>query len=617
MAPRRTGTLVPKASGFFGRLRLTLPNGAEERRWINLQTKDRTTARRKLARMVALLETGELVAEAQVKATAPETYQAYSSDLHKRRLALGIVMADDEQNNRRKYIYPVLGHLPLTRVTDDHVRQVLEDARDQGLAWETVRKIRAVMSRDFKRARLEKLVQNNPVQDVALPARLKRDKRPRTILTDAEIEQFLAAKDCDLELKMLSLVARSEGGMRTAELVRWDWAMIDTAAFAACTIARAKTGDVQTLEVPEMLRPFLRAWWKRSGAPRAGPVFPVRRGPRVGLAKNGHNTSFAKPLRRELAKAGVFRLPPVVDAATNRASPNASDPIYFDTPISKRADFHSFRRAYNTALARAGVNLQQAMVLASHSDPKTHMGYVMAAEATRPLPLAALPQIDPALARSIWSPNNAQSQGGTPNQLGNTGGDLDSKRSDIRVSLQHLACIPNSPSKPRVAGSSPAGRAWNPWGFLTPLTAARSKTRSKSRSKLDRYGFDRVAELRHHGRRHRRIVPLADAAGGVAHQSIARLGVDSGPHAATSRSSAVSRARCTDAPRGGPAGAAARRSAPASRQCRDAKARPIHSGTPRPSASGRDRLGPAADARFSRHHFTRPGWFTRPSRSWR
>jgi len=93
MAPRRTGTLVPKASGFFGRLRLTLPNGAEERRWINLQTKDRTTARRKLTRMVALLEAGELVAEAQVKAAAPETYQAYSSDLHKRRLALGIVMA--------------------------------------------------------------------------------------------------------------------------------------------------------------------------------------------------------------------------------------------------------------------------------------------------------------------------------------------------------------------------------------------------------------------------------------------------------------------------------------------------------------------------------------------
>ena len=44
-----------------------------------------------------------------MKAAAPETYQAYSSDLHKRRLALGIVMAVDEQNNRRKDIYPVLG----------------------------------------------------------------------------------------------------------------------------------------------------------------------------------------------------------------------------------------------------------------------------------------------------------------------------------------------------------------------------------------------------------------------------------------------------------------------------------------------------------------------------
>lgn len=420
MPIKRSGTIVMKPSGAFARVWVKLPDGTEERRWMNLQTKDRTTARRKLARLVAMIEAGELVADAAAKATAAETYKAFTLDRNAKRGAAGVVMADDEQNNRVRFIYPIIGDLALPRVTDDHVRQVLEGARDHGLAWETVRKIRAVMSRDFKRAKIEKLMAQNPVQDVALPEGLKRDKRPRTILADAEIEVHLAAVRCDLEIKMLSFVARTEGGMRTAELIRWDWMMIDTVGFMACTIARAKTGDVQSLEIPAILRPFLRIWWERAGKPVAGPVFPVRKGARVGQQKKGHNTSFAKRLRRELFKAGVVRLPPVLDA-DGKSAPNPADPIYFDTRVSKRVDFHSFRRAYNTALARAGVNMQQAMALASHSDAKTHMGYVMAFEASMPVPAAALPRLDPAIAASLrhQSPAGDSSSRRPPNLSGN------------------------------------------------------------------------------------------------------------------------------------------------------------------------------------------------------
>jgi Phage integrase family len=61
-------------------------------------------------------------------------------------------------------------------------------------------------------------------------------------------------------------------------------------------------------------------------------------------------------------------------------------------------DFHSFRRAFNTALAEAGVNLQTAMALAAHSDAKTHMGYVMKTKAMRTIPEAALPLLPAVLA---------------------------------------------------------------------------------------------------------------------------------------------------------------------------------------------------------------------------
>jgi integrase len=467
----RSGNLVTKPAGFFARLRVNLPNGAATRRWLDLQTKDRATAQRKLARLVDMIEAGELIADAHAKAVAPETYRSYSQHRHEQREAAGVVMASDERNNRERYIYPVIGHLQLRRINEDHVRQVLERARDLGLSRETVRKIRGVMSRDFKRAKLEKLVPQNPVQDVLLPERLKTDKRPRTILTDAEISRFLEAPRCDLEIKMLSLVARAEGGMRTAELVRWDWQMIDTTNFATCTIMRAKSGDFQRLEVPTMLRPFLRTWWELNGRPISGPVFPVRRGPRSGQAKKGHNTSFAKSLRRELFKAGIVRRPPIEAPATKKGTrtdlgkrapgsklaPNPGDPLYFDTQVSRRVDFHSFRRAYNTALARAGVNLQQAMVLASHTDPKTHMGYVMAAEATKPLPDSALPKVDPT--RFVWAPTGAQSPRVTANSSMKSTPRLTRNDAPNPATLRGFDRVLSSPSKPRVAGSSPAGRA--------------------------------------------------------------------------------------------------------------------------------------------------------------
>jgi integrase len=407
MSAKRTGTLVPKPSGFFARVWVKLADGTEERRWMNLQTKDRTTARRKLTRLVSMLAAGELVAEAQAKALEQETYKAFTLDRHNKRKASGVVMADTEQSYRRDYIYPVIGDLYLRKVTDDHVRQVLEDARDKDLAWESVRKIRAVMSRDFKRARIEKLIERSPVQDVGLPDGLKKDKRPFVSLTDQEIAQYLAAPEAkDLETKMASITARTQGGARTAELIRWDWSFIDQSSFERCSIRRAKTGEVQTgVEIPEVLRSFLRAWWERAGKPSAGPVFPVRRGKRVGLQKSERGTSFAGRLRRDLFRAGVVRLPPVVDPKTKKPAPNPADPIYFDTPVSRHVDFHSFRRAYDRALARVGVNMQTAMTLSSHSDPKQHMGYVREVDVMQTVPVAALPAIDGGLALRLLRPS--------------------------------------------------------------------------------------------------------------------------------------------------------------------------------------------------------------------
>lgn len=65
--------------------------------------------------------------------------------------------------------------------------------------------------------------------------------------------------------------------------------------------------------------------------------------------------------------------------------------LFEETPHSLPVDFHSFRRAFNTALADAGVNIQTAMRLAGHADAATHMRSVMSR--VRRVPEAALPRL--------------------------------------------------------------------------------------------------------------------------------------------------------------------------------------------------------------------------------
>jgi hypothetical protein len=154
-----------------------------------------------------------------------------------------------------------------------------------------------------------------------------------------------------------------------------------------------------------VLGPFRRAWWERAGKPEAGPVFPVRIGKRAGQEKK--TNSHAKRLRSSLMRAGVFRLPPTEvpetgkgrrtdlgkEATGTKLAPDPRDPLYFETEVSLPVDFHSFRRAFNTALAEAGVNVQRAMHLASHSDPRVHHRYVMRTKAMQQIPAEALPQL--------------------------------------------------------------------------------------------------------------------------------------------------------------------------------------------------------------------------------
>ncbi len=425
MPRQRTGTLVPPGVDGIWKARVTqqAEHGSTTRPLYSLGTTDKALAKRKLAKLVAALEAGEDIGVAAEMANAAQSMKEYAEAWIQKREMRGVVSAADERRNLTCHVLPTLGRLQLCDIRSAHIRAVLDDVASKprervsgqnpegprtSYSRQTIAHVRATMFRLFDAAWREELIESNPVARVPTPP-IREVRKERVILTDDEFRRLIACGAIDLELRMASLVARCEGGMRTGDLLRWDWTMIDREQYAECIVPRSKTGAPQSLSVPEVLRPFLRAWWERAGCPVSGPVFPSRRGRTVGRFKSARGNSFASRLRDALFVAGIVRMPPVRVPATQpgtrtdlgkraegtKRAPNPADPLYHETATTLPVDFHSFRRAFNTALAEAGLNVQRAMVLAGHSDAKTHLRYVMRTSAMRTVPDAALPMLAP------------------------------------------------------------------------------------------------------------------------------------------------------------------------------------------------------------------------------
>ncbi len=457
MARPRSGSLELRPDGWHARLTVDLIKDGKpvsERRWIKLGTFDKGRAERMKAKLVRELEAGRLVAEAKEQATKPETAGEFATKLFERREREGVVMARDERTYWRKYMAPILNDLALIEIRGVHCQTVIDEAAAKGLAHGSLGHLKRLLTRVFKSARRAEIITGNPAEFVELPKR-RGIRKERAILTDHEIAIFMACPDVDLELRIISLVARTEGGMRTGDINAWDWSMIDRVHFEQCVIPRAKTGAPQMLEIPEVLRSILQDWWTSKGCPEAGPVFPVRTGPARGGFKRRRGMSYALRLRRGLLRAGVKRhkCTRPSDAKTLKIDepccPAYSvDPLYSETATTRPVDFHSFRRAFNTALAEAGVNVQQAMHLAGHSDAKTHMRYVMQTDAMKRIPAAALPQLPPGVV--IVLPRRVDDSVGPSNDVGAQVGDTTSDSQYAR-----------SDSNGRHSASKSAGRrAW-------------------------------------------------------------------------------------------------------------------------------------------------------------
>ena len=371
MPRERTGSLSLRKDGYYVRLFVRdATTGEVTRPWYKLNTHDPVVAARLRDQLNA--QTGP-----KHGAKVPEgatTFREYSARWFEARVARGVAQVASERGWLANHINPVIGDKPLAAVTSADVRAIVEACVSHPLRRQTITHVLATVRLVLDQAWREEAIAENPATRVQVP-RLREVARKRVILTDDEIMQFFGCEDIDIEMRMMGLAARCEGGMRTRDLTAWDWTMIDRERFAKCIVPRTKTGAPQELEIPSILAAPLERWWVLSGRPPRGPVFPVTRGKRKGEARLAQGVSFADRLRRALRKAGITR-----------------HEVFEETAFSLPVDFHSFRRAYSTALANAGVNAQRAMVLAGHADPRAHARYIMATPQMVTMPEAALPQ---------------------------------------------------------------------------------------------------------------------------------------------------------------------------------------------------------------------------------
>jgi integrase len=338
-------------------------DGVKVRKLVPLGTKDKAAARAKLRQ----LQAGQTT---PATAAAAESLTDFAKRHFAAREALGLRSVRDERGYFERVWRDPLGSMSLAQITTHAIRDVLRDEADE-LSRSSLANARGVLRRIMADAVVEGVIAVNPAAGVSLRGIAKeRDERPRTIPTDEEFRTLLACQKVGLEIKMLALLSRTVGGMRAGDLHSLDWQCF-SAGFAICNVPRRKKRQPQPIEVPEPVRVLLAAWHVTQGSPTEGPVFPCRRGKRAGLLRVGKN-SHADDLRTAFEAAGCTR-----------------HELLHDTPVSRRTDFHSLRRAYATGLARANVNAQTAQVLAGHSDPKTHMRYVVASVTAAPA--AALP----------------------------------------------------------------------------------------------------------------------------------------------------------------------------------------------------------------------------------
>jgi integrase len=235
----------------------------------------------------------------------------------------------------------------LTDLTPERIQAALAALRDAGKSNQTANHYRAALRAFVRWAGDKGRLRDNPMRGVHGYNVQEGPRRERRALTDEELARLIdaagrgpVAYHVPGPLRAMAYWVAASTGFRVAELraltpesFRLDGPEPTVSLKAGSTKNRRPV----TQPVPLALAHALSAWLR--GQPAGGPVFLLH-----------HET--AKAIRRDLDAAGI---------------PYATD--------EGRADFHSLRAYYISALVRAGASIKEVQALARHAQPQTTLNH--------------------------------------------------------------------------------------------------------------------------------------------------------------------------------------------------------------------------------------------------
>ncbi len=393
MPRKRSGSLTFRRGRYWALVTIG-KKGESERRWIDLRTADELEATRKKDRYVADILAGRLVPSARTQGEALVTVKAFAKDWLEAREAEGVVMVKDERSSLL-HVYPLIGDRPISEIEPADIEQVFAIAYEPetGLSHSSISHIRALLSRLFRAAVVAGHLRSNPVEPARTPRRRVSDVvRERSVLTDAEFQQFALCPLVPPQFRLMAVLARFVGGMRSGDVNALQWKHVDVAHFAWAIVLRGKTRKPQQLALPAQVGPWLATWFEELGKPDPEAfVFDV-------LRPENYRPSHAEDLRYWLHVARVARheCTRKADAPAPKKDGTccpamAADPLFTDLERTSKVDWHSFRRAFASGLARAGVDERTALLVTAHTTSTVHRRYLSSDLAMRALPSEAFP----------------------------------------------------------------------------------------------------------------------------------------------------------------------------------------------------------------------------------
>lgn len=253
----------------------------------------------------------------------------------------------------------------------------LQDALNavSGMSFSTVDKYRQAIKRVFERARKNKLIADNPAEDLVMPVYKKGTHRA---LERWEVEHILANWDCYATYSGLWVMLMLLCGLRRGEMMALDWSAVNL---------EMRTLEVCQVAVINSNRATIKERAKTEAGLRVLPICEVLYSALCKVPENKRSgfvclSSKGKQLTQSAADRGIESFCRVLERLLNGEPTNQQgrrsdvekkreeEKKKLPEAIRKQFGFtaHDLRHTYATALYDAGVPVKAAQYFLGHAD---------------------------------------------------------------------------------------------------------------------------------------------------------------------------------------------------------------------------------------------------------